>query len=175
VVWDSHDEAANERVYAAESLAVGCAFGTRGGEDTFRCLFGALRFDLASLEGQTVTRAVLRLFVERPAADTATSYAVNPFTSAWDAETLSISTVPNYWLEPQSSQAAPGEGIEVVEFDVTELVRAWVAGTLENHGLLLRDENTARPGTAVNRITSFASTGVHSGEERRPQLEIEVE
>lgn len=93
-----------------------------------------LRFDLSPLpDGALVDKAVLRLFaaaVVRPG-----SVEVAPALNPWEEASLSHLAAPP--LGAQVASFAVGSGQQFLAVDVTELVRSWATGAVENHGLAL--------------------------------------
>ncbi len=100
-----------------------------------------VNFNVTLPSGASVRRATLRLFlygVRTAVTDLYTAYPVNrPWTEA-SATWTSMATA----FVPRGSNSVridPGVTRTYVEWDVTEIVRGWVDGSLPNHGLLIRN------------------------------------
>ena len=123
---------------------------------------GLVRFNVPAIPpGNMVISATLRLYhIETwdfvPSFDTLTAYGVN---SAWNELTVTWSNAPAIGpIYEESSVEVPDTtgceypdpgnpasrtGCDWRELNVTTLVRAWVAGSVPNHGIYLRGEEAS--------------------------------
>jgi len=126
-----------------------------------------LRFDLTTLpaatRGAAVVRAMLRLWVSRVVRGGMLD--VHSAHGAWTEELLIAANAPGPDREVVTGiPIAPRDRQSFLVVDVTALVRAWLDGTLENHGLVL----TANAAGVSVEFDSKENTG--TGHE--PELEI---
>jgi len=143
VVMASTAVPANQRVnVSADVDSVGCSFqwvvGPSGQGLFHNCAITALRFDASALAGRTVTRASLVMWpcglAPHPVGDA--TYAVWAASGPWNPATVTYDTLPSGYTAGSSVVAAPtGPGPQ--SWDVTTIVRNWVAGTWAQHGLLV--------------------------------------
>jgi hypothetical protein len=126
-----------------------------------------LRFDLTTLpagtRGADVVRAVLRLWVSRVVRGGMLD--LQSARASWSEETLTAANAPG----PEREQVtgipiSPADRYSFLTVDVTPLVRAWLDGALENHGLVL----TANAAGVAVEFDSKENTGTS----HEPQLEI---
>jgi len=126
-----------------------------------------VRFDLTTLpagtRGPDIVRAQLRLWVSRVVRGGMLD--VHTARGAWSEESLTMANAPG-----------PGQGATIgipiapqdrhgfLIVDVTQVVRAWLDGTLENHGFVL----SANPAGVSVEFDSKENTGTS----HEPQLEI---
>lgn len=98
-----------------------------------------LFFDLSCLAPDTrVERAALRLFVRRnPPAPAPKIVAVRPVLRGWSEAAITWANQPATGGSV-ATRVVDEPPAETVTFDITELVRRWVSGSLRNHGLALR-------------------------------------
>jgi hypothetical protein len=113
-----------------------------------------LRFDLSSIPaGSTINVAYLQLYYDTygyndPAGRTLTVYRA---TKDWVETECSwnVYKVLNPWTAPggdfssdgASSNTVPSSVRQLMTWDVTAIVRAWILGGQLNHGFLIRDPN----------------------------------
>jgi hypothetical protein len=92
-----------------------------------------LQFDLSLLPTGTVSRAILRLYVNR--LDTAGLVSLQSVTGSWQESAVTYATLPTL--------AAPAQVVNVTQagaymaIDVTGLVQGWIANPATNNGLAL--------------------------------------
>jgi hypothetical protein len=99
-------------------------------------------FNVALPSGATVRRATLRLFLYGYRAGGAALYTVFPVTRPWDegAATWNLLAGSYAMLRPAGPVTIAGGATRIfVEWDVTEIVRGWNAGSLRNYGFLIRN------------------------------------
>jgi len=139
----------------------------------------ALRFDLPSeVAGHTVTKAVLRLYVDSVPTDFVVrpELRVGAFASAWDPSTLTW----NIWAdlpchETGELRVPAPSSIGPMDFDVTTVVANWASGTWRNDGLKVWVD---KPGPGEwGRIagTWFRSLTYNDSPTERPQLVVDVQ
>ncbi|WP_203863689.1 DNRLRE domain-containing protein [Planobispora rosea] len=135
-----------------------------------------LRFDTASLAGQTVSDAKLSLLnIDAPGCGTQVGPGaqVRRVTAAWDENTLHWGNKPAATTEDASTNRQAfgqscSEGVAPLEWNVTGIAQDWAAGAA-NHGLMLRHPNEAN--TADN-YRVFPSAEETSDFNRPPTLTI---
>lgn len=101
-----------------------------------------MNFGVALPPGATVRRATLRLFLHGHRSGGADLYTVFPVTRPWDERIATWNLLAGSFalLRPAGPVAIPGGAARVfVEWDVTDIVRAWVGGSLPNYGLMVRN------------------------------------
>lgn len=144
-----------------------------GATTTGHSTYSAIRFDLSSLgiTASQVSSATLNLF----AGDiTATGFGVNPTpgqpltvnlfglgAGAWTEDTLTFSNLPSAVGGAYDTEVVSGFN-QIVTFDVTELVKDWLDGTLTNNGLSLIPETAVggSPFWVYAGFLSSESTGI---------------
>lgn len=165
------------------------AFGSHVAVDNMRVFFKfhldglptATRESLASPEG----RATLTLHQKwQFSAPHGMSARVHRVTEAWDEATMTgvMRTATEAWTTPLGTfdpavydEAAWtfGPDWSPITFDVTDLVRGWVAGAFANHGMILVPKTTkiVPPGSPTNNYGAIAFSD-HPDPSIRPSLEI---
>lgn len=126
-----------------------------------------VRFDLSTLPGGSrgadVVRATLRLWISRVVRGGMVD--IHSVRGAWSEESVTAANAPGPGPdEIIGIPIAPGDRYSFLTVDVTALVRAWLDGTLENHGLVL----TANAAGVGVEFDSKENTGTS----HEPQLEI---
>jgi hypothetical protein len=177
IASDSLDPSFAARVRADTALAVGSNFGADAyGHRIEHHNRTALAFELGRLHGLRVRRAFLRLRVRTPADVSGVEYAAHPLAGPWSPRTLTFENAPPFLTTAEARAVAPARTGAAMVFDVTEMVRRWVAGDLRNHGLLVRELVDERPaGEAMeNRTTVFDSVDRYLGDDTRPRLFVEL-
>jgi hypothetical protein len=102
-----------------------------------------LRFDAASISGQTVTNATLRLYLND--IRSAGTISVHAITSSWNEGSVTWNNRP-----PAEGSAAAVVNVttsdegSVISIDVTNVVARWAAGSLPDAGFLLVTANYIR-------------------------------
>lgn len=99
-------------------------------------------FNLALPSGATVRRATLRLFMYGYRSGGADFYTVFPITESWSEGTATWNLLAGRYalLRPAGPVTIAGGATRIfIEWDVTEIVRAWATGSLPNYGLLIRN------------------------------------
>ncbi len=127
-------EAAPAAPHPTEALFVG-----RDATGRYRSV---VSFSIALPPGATVRRATLRLFLYGYRSGGADLYTVFPVTRPWTEADATWNLLAGSYavLRPAGPVTIAGGATRIsVEWDVTEIVRAWVAGTLPNYGLLIRN------------------------------------
>jgi len=125
-----------------------------------------MRFDVSAIAAPEIHQATLNLyrFFVCP-ADPYTLTDIYAIRQAWDEQTWPgdqhIAYDPFVW----ASMAFGPQNPSWYSVDVTELVRAWVAGETDNHGLLVM----ARPGEKWSKFYSKE----YANPDLRPYLQIE--
>ena len=126
-----------------------------------------LRFGLSCLASDTlIQRAELRLFVRRnPPGPAPKIVAVRSVRRGWSEAAITWANQPGAGgvAATEVVDEAPDE---TATFDVTDLVRRWITGTLRNNGLMLRASNEGH-----FSFVKFGSRERHIPE-MRPQLVI---
>lgn len=127
-----------------------------------------IAFDLSSITAGSVVSATLRLTLEAtggggyPAAN---PVGVHRVTSAWTEGAVNYTGIPTFSAVAEDVVTLYAAG--VYEWDITDLVNGWLAGTYANHGLCLKHADESLTDTARN-FTS--SDGVTAG--NRPMLRV---
>jgi hypothetical protein len=126
-------EAAPNTAHAGDPLWVG-----REPSGRWRSLVG---FNVSLPAGVQVRRARLRLFMHGLRSGGLDLYTVYAVTRPWRESNATWNSRANEYDRGRSSGAvAIAGGTRVfVEWDVTEIVRAWVSGAEPNHGFLIRN------------------------------------
>jgi len=139
---------------------------TKGAMAVKGSTIGLVQFDVSNLPAGTaalnIQQATLHLFVNKAASSG--SFGVRRVLDGWD-EANSISAAPPTFVvgaEPQAISAPLAD--EYVVIDLTELVRAWVSGSVPNHGVAL----VANAGSKLKFNSKESSDG------KPPRLEIEL-
>ncbi len=97
---------------------------------------GLIEFDLDSLAGATITSATLSLYHGINYNAGGASVGLYRILEYWEEMGVTWDTSPDYQPEPVSVLVIPDDSVEVWrDWDVTGIVRDWVAGNYENHGL----------------------------------------
>lgn len=140
---------------------------------TFRVWFarGHYRFDLSSLATlPPPSRARLRLWQAQSNAAGCLDVTLHRVTAPWSEGTVTWQNKPSHDAAVIAT-ACVGDSFDLgwKVFDVTPLVRGWLAGTFVNDGLLIRDPTespagAARPLHAASRESAIAA--------QHPQLEV---
>lgn len=143
VVMASTAVSANQNVNISGDFdAVGCYFqwvvGPTGQGLFHNCGITALRFDTSALAGKSVIRASLVMWpcglAPDPVGDA--TYAVWAASGPWNPATVTYNTLPSGYTAGASAIPAPtAAGAQT--WDVTTIVRNWVAGTWSQNGLLV--------------------------------------
>ncbi|MEV4354210.1 DNRLRE domain-containing protein [Nonomuraea sp. NPDC049625] len=115
----------------------------RSGTSVYR---GLVRFDLAGLvpEGTTIDKAEMGLYYDQTLAGSTGSVALEArrVTQPWDPSTVtwnSINTAMGEVAATATFQAAEANLWHT--YTVTDLARAWLAGTTPNHGVMVKAVN----------------------------------
>jgi hypothetical protein len=126
------------------------------------------RFDMASLPpNQSITTATVRVYLvgSRDYPNTSRTVTAYRVISDWVESDVTWNSAPGYGSAYGSSSSVHGAW-GWYEFDVTNLVRAWYAGTYPNYGIMLR-------GPEVSGVdSSWRSFSTREGS-YAPQLVIE--
>lgn len=112
------------------------------GRDATGRFRSVVSFNVALPSGATVRRATLRLFLYGYRSGGADLYTVFPVTRPWSegAATWNLLAGSYALLRPAGPVTIAGGATRIfVEWDVTEIARAWNAGSLPNYGLLIRN------------------------------------
>ncbi|MDI6773270.1 MAG: stalk domain-containing protein, partial [bacterium] len=112
------------------------------GRDATGRFRSVVSFNVALPSGATVRRATLRLFLYGYRSGGADLYTVFPVTEPWIEGTATWNLLAGRYalLRPAGPVTIAGGATRIfVEWDVTEIVRAWNAGSLPNYGLLIRN------------------------------------
>ncbi len=99
-------------------------------------------FNVALPSGAVVRRATLRLFMYGYRSGGADLYTVFPVTRPWTETTATWNLLAGSYASLRFAgpvTIAGGATRIFVEWDVTEIVRGWVAGSLLNYGFLIRN------------------------------------
>ena len=104
-----------------------------------------VKFDIASLPpDQTITKASLRVYLvtswDYP--DTSRTIMTYGITSNWSEGNVNWNNMPDYG-SAYGSMSIVHSAWDWYEFDVSELVTAWYAGTHSNNGIMLRGPETS--------------------------------
>lgn len=101
----------------------------------------ALEFDLASIPKTAgIESAVLKLFFYgRGSFPTRPPVRIFPITTEWSANSATWNDKPSWDENSTDVEVPPQPNDDSVswEMDVTPLVRKWVGGEMENHGLVI--------------------------------------
>jgi PKD repeat protein len=172
----SNDTTTRKLVYRDGQLFVGCRFTNHyDWTDRFNAL-SALKFDNLQglISGRDIETAVLRIYASSPPVANNTRYWVAALAGAWNPNTLTYENTPN-WYDGGGSWASPPVSTEqVVEYNITTIVRYWANGTYGNFGLILYDEAAFAPYPDYNwdMITQFESEDDYSHPDRRPHIVV---
>jgi hypothetical protein len=112
----------------------------------------ALLFDISGLrrgEGRTITEALLDWRLNGVPSDRHSEYYAYGLAESWTSTSVSVASHSEpevKWnIEPLDYQRNGGG---VVRLNVTDLVNAWVIGTLPNHGLMVTTGDVSRTNIA---------------------------
>lgn len=177
------DEAASKDTIAYEFLAnmpLEAGFsGTLGVSNTStpHNLMSFLQFDLSSLAGVTasqVNSATLKLQTQSNSLGGANPSAAFPVTanlfaasSAWVEAALTWNTRPS--AGAMYASAMIDSSNELVEFDITPLVKGWIDGSILNFGVRLEQDAEVIDGSLRVGAAFVSASGAASS---RPLLEI---
>ncbi|MDR7423346.1 MAG: stalk domain-containing protein [Armatimonadota bacterium] len=152
-------EAAPNTAHAGDPLWVG-----REPSGRWRSL---VAFNISLPAGSQVRRARLRLFMHGLRSGGLDLYTVYAATRAWRESNATWNARANEYDRGRSSGAvAIAGGTRVfIEWDVTEIVRAWVSGAEPNHGFLIRNLELG------TNLLSFANR--QDAAANRPRLIVE--
>jgi uncharacterized repeat protein (TIGR01451 family) len=136
------------------------------GGQIIRSLVG---FDLSSIPpGTTVNQAQLYLYLMSscdvgPRTHTFTTYRIG---SSWSELSVTWNTRPSF-AEAYGSTSITSEAWGWYAFDVTDLVRGWVNGSVSNYGLMVRGPESSGSSSAL--LGFFTS---EAGSSYAPYLEV---
>lgn len=129
-----------------------------------------IEFDLSMFSAsQPISSAKLYLYLyETPGYETSgeTSFFVRKITSEWNEATITWNTKPSISEDGQLVLASIPENTQILEIDVTNLVKDQIANPLSNHGFCFMLQNES----AYRRFVWNSSDNVNS--EKRPKLII---
>ena len=126
-----------------------------------------IRFDLTGIPpGTRVAHATLKLYLveSRPPNDTARTVTAYGISSEWGETDVTWETALSM-DQAYGSTAVGATAGQWYALDVTDLVRGWVSGLLENHGMMLRGPEHGGPGAARRAFSTREGPGA-------PQLVI---
>ena len=173
----------NATAYPTGGLIVGCfwSYNTFLGMQDFMCYSSALHFPLSgtavggasfNLAGKTIDRALLVLSTSAIPVN-ASNYQVSAIAQTWSTSTLNGNTSLQLYSAGSSLQGSPVAWGPYV-FDVTTIVRNWVSGTFQNHGVLVEDAEYVFPYNDLIRTSFFWSTDAFNGDPKnRPTLWVD--
>lgn len=141
--------------YNSGILAVG-----REGGPTYGRYRSLVQFDLTSL-GASVESALVRLYREAGASDTEQQIGVHRITSAWTETGVTYGTAPTYDVVAEDVVGVTTAGY--YEWDITDLVNAWLDATFVNHGVMFVHADESSTDTSRNFTSS-------DGASNRPML-----
>jgi len=145
------------------------------GPVTFNDWAVAMYWDIDGLiQGRTIQKAVLKLYVNNYAPNTNGNYTVYPLAGGWNNNTLCYANLPNIYTSPSATKPITVSPAYIWEVDITNIVSAWANGS-KNFGILVRDPDISNPvwNTIINRKTTFH--GVSAATEAwRPTLYLEI-
>lgn len=112
--------------------------GVYFGASIYRIL---MQFDLKELPAcKNIDRAILRVYVSNATEeDVVGLFKVHRINELWQEDTVTWDNQPAFQETP-SSNATEIYGVGFYEWDVTELVRAWISELYPNFGLLIKTE-----------------------------------
>jgi len=123
-----------------------------------------IKFDLSSIpENAVIVSARLKL-VDNKDSPSNVNVDVHRVMGDWDESSIKWSNKPDY-DSTVISNAASGASGDVIEWDVTDLVQAWVNGTYDNYGLVLI-------GGYADPVEEFRSKETSNSDDK-PKLVIE--
>lgn len=120
-----------------------------------------LKFDLSSIPVESVTSAILRLFVFAKNGALPSTVVVNRVTSDFDINAVTYNTRPPYVPTGSTTMVTAGEVLQFIDIDITDLVNQWLNGTFPNFGLAL---------TVPDGTTSVQFGGKPIGADFEPRL-----
>jgi hypothetical protein len=126
------------------------------------------------IEGKTIQKAILKLYVKSIAADFNTKYMIRALAGGWNTNTLTYNNMPQRYTSPKVVKDLPVTTAVPWEVDITSIVQAWANGTFPNNGIIIEDNNISWPGYTAIRITEFYSTETAPNSNSKPQLYLEI-
>lgn len=127
-------EAAPTIVFGDALLSLPCGSLAGGAGDEYRVL---LRFPTPFLDKMSIGRAVLKLYKDGHAGQTP-SISVHRLTTSWDIATVNWNNQPLRQPGADAIQTIASDDGSLRNFEITDIVRGWINGTLTNNGLLVK-------------------------------------
>lgn len=186
IMKDSTDAAKQNTVYTNGYNGVGTNYVSTGMVNSYITFASALRFDdyggyplSTFIQGRTIDSAQL-ILTPANLPIPGTTYAVQPFASAYNPSTLTYANCPSYRGSPLTINTPPSLAGQAWIFDVKNIIQGWASGTFANHGVILRDYGVAvdPQGNILHLgFTIFFAFDNHSLETatslaQRPRLEL---
>jgi len=133
--------------------------GVYFGASVYRIL---MEFDLSDIPtSQNIDRAILKVYVSNATEEEVASlFRVHRINELWQEESVTWNNQPTFQETP-SSNTTEVYGKGFYEWDITELVRAWVSEVYPNFGLLLK----------TDEIDSFTTKLIYT---RNEAVELEL-
>ncbi len=122
-------------------------------------------------ENATVISATLELYLRyaEPPGDMVMKTEVRRLAAAWDEAAVTWNTEPEWDGTLPPVEAEVGSELGLYGWDLTAMVRSWVAGEHPNYGLWLQGDETPDP----SRERVFYSREAEVGDELKPRLVVE--
>jgi len=176
VAIQSNDATVADKNYKNSTFMVGAWYQYNlGGFTEYFITSSALYFNIMNfIEGKTIQKATLKLYVKSIAADFNTKYKIRALAGDWNTNTLTYNNMPQIYPNPKVVKDLPVTGAVPWEVDITSIVQAWANGTLQNKGILIEDNSIAWPGYTAIRITEFYSIETAPNSNSKPQLYLEI-
>jgi hypothetical protein len=129
-----------------------------------------LQFDLSTIPAEAVIEhAVLKLYQFDIIGSEDFSVGLYPVTSSWEEDEITWSNQPGSSSEAEDTCTIPSTISIWRDWDIDDLVRGWLEGSITNYGMLLKATNEASINTKAGFRTSDYSVDISI----RPLLGIE--
>ncbi len=137
-----------------------------GTDPVYQDSISFLQFDLSSIPVESVSSAVLRLFVFAKTGVLPSPVVINRVTTDFDINTVTYNTIPAFVPTDSTTEVSVDDVLQFIEIDVTDLVNQWLNGTFPNFGIAL---------TNPDGTTSVQFGGQPVGAAFEPQLVVTFE